>query len=31
MSLVRNLGGPGFPGLFRKETFVPVNPHVSML
>lgn len=31
MTLVRNVGGPGFPGLYRREAFVPVNPVTSML
>jgi hypothetical protein len=31
MVLVRNFGGPGFPGLYRREAFVPVDPVTSML
>lgn len=31
MSLLRTLGGPGFPGLYRASDFVPVDPYTAML
>ncbi len=31
MSVLRTMGGPGFPGLYRARDFVPINPFTAML
>ena len=31
MSVLRTLGGPGFPGLYRSRDFAPINPYTATL